>query len=88
METNKNLLKLNYVELIYKTSIKSTDRIGINDPDGDYLLAKENLGERMEHHDNSSLKIIRSCSSIQGMYIHNRCGYNIYIPAYYPLQLF
>ena len=51
METNKNLLKLNYVELIYKTSIKSTDRIGINDPDGVYLLAKEILGDRMEHHE-------------------------------------
>ena len=51
METNKNLLKLNYVELIYKSNIKSRDRIRINDPDGVYLLAKEILGDRMEHHE-------------------------------------
>lgn len=41
--TRKDLLKPHYVELIYKTSIKSTDRIRINDAGDVYLLAKEIL---------------------------------------------
>ena len=48
--TRKDLLKPYYVELIYKTNIKSKDRIRINDPDGVYLLAKEILGDRIAQH--------------------------------------
>ena len=45
--TRKDLLKPYYVELIYKTSIKSTDRIRINDPDGVYLLILLNQASKI-----------------------------------------
>ena len=65
--TRKDLLKPYYVELIYKTSIKSTDRIRINDPDGVYLLAKEILGDRMEHHEEVYLILLNQASKILGV---------------------
>ena len=88
METNKNLLKLHNVELIYKTSIKSTDRIRINDPDGVYLLAKEILKDRMEHHEEVYLILLNQASKILGVALVSSCGYKNYIPACNPLQLF
>ena len=65
--TRKDLLKPYYVELIYKTSIKSTDRIRINDPDGVYLLAKEILEDRMEHHEEVYLILLNQASKILGV---------------------
>ena len=74
--TRKDLLKLHYVELIYKTSIKSTDRIRINDPDGVYLLAKEILGDRMEHHEEVYLILLNQASKILGVALVSRGSVN------------
>ena len=74
METNKNLLKLNYVELIYKSNIKSTDRIRINDAGDVYLLAKEILGDRMEHHEEVYLILLNQASKILGVALVSKGG--------------
>ena len=72
--TRKDLLKPYYVELIYKTSIKSTDRIRINDPDGVYLLAKEILEDRMEHHEEVYLILLNQASKILGVALVSKGG--------------
>ena len=76
METNKELLKLHYVELIYKTNIKSTDRIRINDPDNVYLLAKEILGDRMEHHEEVYLILLNQAAKILGVALASKGSVN------------
>lgn len=74
--TSKDLLKPHYVELIYKTSIKSKDRIKVNDPDGVYLLAKEILGDRMEHHEEVYLILLNQASKILGVALVSRGSIN------------
>ena len=74
--TSKDLLKPHYVELIYKTSIKSKDRIKVNDPDGVYLLAKEILGDRMEHHEEVYLILLNQASKILGVALVSRGFHN------------
>lgn len=74
--TRKDLLKPYYVELIYKTSIKSTDRIRINDPDGVYLLAKEILEDRMEHHEEVYLILLNQASKILGVALVSKGSVN------------
>ena len=76
METNKELLKLHYVELIYKTNIKSTNRIRINDPDNVYLLAKEILGDRMEHHEEVYLILLNQAAKILGVALASKGSVN------------
>ena len=72
--TRKDLLKPYYVELIYKTSIKSTDRIRINDAGDVYLLAKEILEDRMEHHEEVYLILLNQASKILGVALVSRGG--------------
>ena len=74
--TRKDLLKPHYVELIYKSNIKSRDRIRINDPDGVYLLAKEILGDRMEHHEEVYLILLNQASKILGVALVSRGSVN------------
>ena len=74
--TRKDLLKPHYVELIYKNNIKSTDRIRINDPDGVYLLAKEILGDRMEHHEEVYLILLNQASKILGVALVSKGSIN------------
>ena len=74
--TSKDLLKPHYVELIYKTRIKSKDRIKVNDPDGVYLLAKEILGDRMEHHEEVYLILLNQASKILGVALVSRGSIN------------
>ena len=76
METNKNLLKLNYVELIYKSNIKSRDRIKINDAGDVYLLAKEILKDRMEHHEEVYLILLNQASKVLGVALVSRGSVN------------
>lgn len=76
METNKELLKLHYVESIYKTNIKSKDRIRINDPDNIYLLAKEILGDRMEHHEEVYLILLNQAAKILGVALASKGSVN------------
>ena len=74
--TRKDLLKPYYVELIYKTSIKSTDRIRINDAGDVYLLAKEILEDRMEHHEEVYLILLNQASKILGVALVSRGSVN------------
>ena len=76
METKNELLKVAEVELSYKTTIKTKDRIKISDANDIYTLAKQLLGNRIEHHEEVYLIMLNNRMEVLGVSQVSKGGTN------------